>query len=281
MSKLDNIKIIADSSSDILKLEEIAFSSAPLKIKTAEKEYIDDSSLDVFGMVNDLKSYKGRSSTSCPNSEDWLAAFGDYENIFCITITATLSGSYNSCMIAKAEYENLHPERKVFVLNSLSTGPEMYLIVDKFKELLYGGMEFSDACRAVVDYSQKTGLLFMLESLKNLANNGRVSQIVAKMAGLLGIRFVGKASEKGDLEPIGKCRGEAKALECMLASMKSEGYSGGKVKISHCFNEDAAKKFEELLKRDFPQASVEIYSARGLVGFYAELGGMLVGFEKK
>ncbi len=281
MTDLKSVKIIADSSSDIFNLDGMSFASAPLKIKTAEKEYVDDDSLDVYGMVHDLKAYKGRSGTSCPNPEDWLAAFEDYENVFCITITATLSGSYNSCMIAKAEYERLYPERRVFVVNSLSTGPEMYLIVEKFKELLENGAEFSVACDKAVEYSKKTGLLFMLESLKNLANNGRVSPIVAKMAGLLGIRLVGKASEKGDLEPIGKCRGESKALECMLDALKNEGYIGGRVKISHCFNEDAANKFKAIINANFPEAAVEIYNCRGLVGFYAELGGMLVGFEKK
>lgn len=281
MTDLKNVKIIADSSADIFNLDGISFSSAPLKIKTAEKEYVDDDSLDVFAMVKDLKAYKGRSGTSCPNTEDWLAAFEDYENVFCITITATLSGSYNSCMIAKAEYERQHPERKVFVFNSLSTGPEMYLVVEKFKALLENGSEFSDACEGAVEYSRKTGLLFMLESLKNLANNGRVSPIVAKMAGLLGIRLVGKASTKGDLEPIGKCRGEVKALECMLAALEDEGFDGGRVKISHCFNEDAANKFKTMITARFPKATVEIYNCRGLVGFYAELGGMLVGFDKK
>lgn len=280
MTDVKSIKIVADSSADILALDGIPFSSAPLKIKTAENEYVDDASLDVFGMVKDLKSYKGRSGTSCPNPEDWLAAFEDYQNVFCITITATLSGSYNSCMIAKAEYEAQHPDRRVFVLNSLSTGPEMYLIVEKFKSLVESGVDFTEACEKASEYSKSTGLLFMLESLKNLANNGRVSHIVAKMAGLLGIRLVGKASDKGDLEPIGKCRGEAKALECMIDSLKNEGFTKGRVKISHCFNEEAANRFKSMILKTFPEASVEIYNCRALVGFYAELGGMLVGFEK-
>lgn len=105
---MEKFKIVADSSADLLSLPDISFSSSPLKIITSDAEYIDDQSLDVEKMVNDLLHYKGRSSTSCPNSEDWLRAFGDAQFVFCITITGTLSGSYNSACIAKKAYEELY-----------------------------------------------------------------------------------------------------------------------------------------------------------------------------
>ena len=280
MADLTKFKIVADSSADILSLDSFPFASAALTIKTAEKEYVDNAALDVLSMVSDLRAYKGRSGTACPNPEEWLNAFGDSEYVFCITITATLSGSYNACMIAKSEYESAHPGRRVFVLNSLSTGPEMALIIDKFCDLVASGADFDAACEGAAEYSKRTGLLFVLESLKNLANNGRVSPLVAKMAGLLGIRLVGRASDKGDLEPIAKCRGEAKAIDCVVENLEKLGYCGGRIKISHCFNEDAARKLLGAIKAKFPSAEPELYNCRGLVGFYAELGGMLIGFER-
>lgn len=273
-------KIVTDSSSDILTLPKVDFASAPLKIITSEKEYTDDSRLDVREMVRELGEYKGKSSTSCPNPADWLKAFGDAEKIFCVTITGTLSGSYNAACIAKSSYEEMHPGRRVFVLNSLSAGPEIHLIIEKLQELITAGENFDDICDAISKYSQKTGLLFMLESMKNLANNGRVSPLVARMAGLLGIRVVGKASDKGDLEPLNKCRGERKALETIVERMKSLGFRNGKVRISHCFNKDAGKMLKDLIKAEFSNAQIEIYKCRGLCSFYAEKGGMLVGFEK-
>ena len=274
------IKIVADSSSDILSLDGAEFESAPLKIVTAQKEYTDDASLDVYEMVTDLLSYKGKSSTSCPNIGDWLSAFGDADEVYCITITATLSGSYNAAMNAKRSYEESNPGKRVFVFNSLSTGPEMSLIIDKIKELIALDKSFDDICREVEGYSKKTGLLFMLESMRNLANNGRVSPIAAKMAGMLGIRVVGKASDKGDLEMLDKCRGEARALECIVSHLKDLGLRCGKVKITHCFNEAAAGSLKKLLEKAFEKISVEIGECRGLCSFYAEKGGMLIGFEK-
>ena len=96
-----NIKILSDSASDLLALSQVSFSVVPLKIVTVQKEYIDDDRLSVETMVKELKSYKGRSSSSCPNTGEWLEAFGDAEEVYCVTITGTLSGSYNAACAAK------------------------------------------------------------------------------------------------------------------------------------------------------------------------------------
>ena len=276
-----NFKIIADSSSDMLTLEGVPFEVTPLKIVTDKKEYIDNQNLNIDEMVNDLFSYKGKSSSSCPNVDEWITAFGDAQYIFCITITATLSGSYNAACIAKEMYEEQYPDRKVFVINSLSTGPEMKLIVEKIKELIIIGKTYGEICKEIELYTKKTGLIFMLESMKNLANNGRVSHIAAKAAGLLGIRVVGKASNVGDLQPLDKARGEQKAITSIINCMHEEGYWGGKVRIAHCQNEKVAESLKLLITNEFAKADVEIYACRGLCSFYAEKGGVLVGFEKQ
>ena len=277
---MKKIKIVADSSADLLVFEEMAFDNAPLKIITTEKVYTDDSTLDVRQMVDDLQHYKGKSSTSCPNTEDYLKCFGDADEIFCITITAALSGSYNAACLAKKQYEEAYPDKKVHVINSLSTGPEMYLIIEKISQLVKLGMEFDEICQEIGKYMKHTGLLFILQSMKNLANNGRVSHIAAKMAGVLGIRALGKASDRGDLEMLEKCRGEKRVLDSIIEQLKKLGYKGGKVRIAHCFNEEFANKVQDSLKTEFEQINVKLYNCRGLCSFYAELGGLLIGFEK-
>ena len=146
---MKSFKIVADSSADITSLSGIEFESVPLKIITAEREFCDNDSLDVSEMASFLYSYKGKSSTSCPNPEDWISAFGDAENVFCITITSTLSGCHNAALIAKSIYEEKYPERHVFVLDSLSTGPEMKLIIERAVTLASEGKSFEEVCEAV------------------------------------------------------------------------------------------------------------------------------------
>ena len=108
---MKKIKIVADSSSDVLEKAEIDFAGAALKIITAEKEFVDNASLDVAEMVSFLSQYKGRSRTSCPNAEDWLSAFGDADEVICVTITSGLSGSYNTARAAKQIYEETEGKR--------------------------------------------------------------------------------------------------------------------------------------------------------------------------
>lgn len=277
---MEKYRIVADSSADTFNLEAVSFGVAPLKIITNEKEFCDDQSLDLMGMVDFLADYKGKSSSSCPNTQDWLATFGEAQNIFCVTITATLSGSYNAANIAKNLYEEQHPERKVYVINTLSAGPELKLIIEKLSELISQNLDSEEIYQKINEYIATTGLLFMLESMKNLANNGRVSSMVAKAAGLLGIRVVGKASDVGDLQPLNKCKGQDKALSCIVEHIKNAGCKNGKILIAHCFNLEAAQKLEKRFYIELPHAKVQIYNCAGLCSFYAEKGGLLVGFEK-
>lgn len=273
-----NYKIVVDSSSDLLEMAGVPLACAPLKITSGEREFVDDANLDVADMVEYLRHYTGRSSTACPSAGEWIEAFGDAEYVFCVTITSNLSGSYNAAVVAKNEYEASYPGRKVGVLDSLSAGPELVLMVEKIQELMEQGVAFDDICEQVRAYAEKAELLFALGSLNNLARNGRVNPAVAKVAGVLGIRVVGKATN-GVLDPLSKCRGEKRALQEMVKQMELLGYQGGKVRISHCFNPEAVEKLSAQILEKWPQAQIQSWPARGLVSFYAELNGLLMAFD--
>lgn len=273
------IRIVVDSSADLITAEDRSVVSVPMKIITDSKEYVDDENLDVKVMTDDLASYHGKSGSACPGVGDWIEAFDGADRVFCITITSNLSGSYNSAMVAKETYESENPGKKVCVIDSLSAGPELKIIKEKIEELLAEGKEFEAICEAIAEYQKSTYLVFMLKSLTNLANNGRVSPAVAKIAGVLGIHVMGIASAVGTLEQKAKCRGEKKAIIAMWKQMKELGYKGGKVIIDHCFNEEAAKQLAEMIKNEFANAVIKISTTGGLCSFYAEQGGMLVGIE--
>ncbi len=277
---MSKIKIVADSSCDLFTLNYIDFGCASMKIITDEKEFVDDASLDVNGMVDYLYQYKGKSKSSCPNTNDWLDAFGDADDIFCVTITSGLSGSYNSACAAKQIYESENEGKRVHVFDTLSAGPEIALVIEKIEECIKQGMPYEDVCHNVAEYMKKTGLVFLLKSLKNFANNGRVSPVVAKLVGIAGICIIGKASNEGTLEPIHKCRGEKRSLETLVKSLETEGFCSGKISIGYCQNESAAKQLKEFILAKHKDAKIEIHEMRGLCSFYAEKGGVLVGFEK-
>ena len=272
-------KIVADSTANLLELEKIPFQSVPIKIFTSEREFLDNEDVDIKEMVDYLTTYKGKSGTACPSPDEYLEAYGEAEYIFCITITSTLSGSYNSARLAKEDYESANPGRKVFVVDSLSTGPEMELIIEKIIECIEQDIPFDEICNIITEYKKTTHLLFALETLANLANNGRVSYSVAKVAGLLGIRIIGKASNEGTLEIVTKARGEKKAVEGLFNNIENAGYNGGKVIITHWENEKNSMELKNLILSKYPDANVVVKLNRALCAFYAEKKGIIVGFE--
>jgi DegV family protein with EDD domain len=277
--ELTKVKIVADSSADLLSIENVSFAVAPLKMIATTGEYVDDEKLDVEKMLNELASNEDRVTTSCPSEGDWLDCFGDAEYVFCVTITSGLSGSCNSARIAKKDYEEQYPDRKVHIIDSLSAGPELLVLIEKLKELILAGKSFEETVAAIDEYQKRTGLVFMLRSLRNLKNNGRVNPIVAKIVGVLGTKIIGEASEKGELKPLIKHKSERTLMMKLLDCMKEKGYSGGKARIGHCRNESDALLLKQQILSAFPKADVILYKLRGLCSFYAEVGGVLIGFE--
>lgn len=272
-------KIVMDSAGDLMEMEGAEFSNVPLKILAGDREFVDDATTDVEEMVDYMSTYVGKSSTACPSAGEYLEAFGDEEEVYCVTITSGLSGSYNSAAIAAREYKERHPNRRIHVFDSLTAGPEMTLVAEKIKELVQQKLPFDKIVSLVEEYNLKTQLVFSLESLHNLAQNGRVPVAVAKLAGILSLRLVGKASDEGTLQPTGKARGDQKVPGELLKQLLSLGYKGGRVRIHHCCNLPSAQRLKQAIQDKFPKASIIIQKTNALCSFYAEKGGLLVGFE--
>lgn len=274
-----NYKIVCDSSSNIFTIPGVPYTTVPMKVVAGEKEYVDNAQLDLHGMVTDLKNHKGKSGSSCPNFQEWTDAFGDADAVFGITITKHLSGSYNAALQAAESYMEENPGKKAHIFDSLSTGPEMMMIVDKIRELMEAGLDFESVKAQVLEYHNHNHTLFCLQSMTNLARNGRVSPAVAKIAGLLGIRVVGDV-KGGEITPVHKPRGEKKALQLLVEMMAERGLrEDGLVRIAHCFAPETAQTLADMVKERFPGVRILVETTTALCSFYAEEGGMIIGFE--
>ena len=273
------VKIIADSSADIRAVEGVCFQSVPMTIRAGGRDFVDNEQLDTAAMLDFLASHNGPSGTACPGPENWMSAFEGADEIFVVCITGSLSGTWSSAMAARELYLQAHPDVKIHVFDSLSTGPEMLLLIEKLASLIREGKSFDEICAAGEEYLSSTHLLFILRSVHNLAQNGRVSKLVAGAIGILGIQILAVASEQGTIEPVEKCRGDKKARSAMVQAMYERGYRGGKVRISHAQNSEAAIAIERALRERFPLADIKTRLCGGLCSYYAERGGVIVGFE--
>lgn len=272
-------KIVADSSCDIWELNGVDFAVAPITISTDNKHYVDNQELDVHLMSEELAKYKGVSHTACPSVGSWLDCYEGYDEVFVVTLTGAMSGTYNSAMTAKGIYEEENENVKVHVFDSLSTGPEMRLLIEKLKEMIDEDLPFEEIVEKGQDYLNHTRLFFALKSLHNFAMNGRVSKAVASAIGVLNISIFATASEEGTIQQISKCRGEKKVVKSMIEHLEDAGYHGGKVRISHADNLKLAHNVRDKILELYPNADIIVYPMGGLCTYYAEIGGLLVGCE--
>jgi DegV family protein with EDD domain len=272
-----NRLVIADSSCDLKAKDNLEI--VPLTILVGDQTFVDDSNLDLDIFVNTLRRHNGETSTACPSVQTWNDQYEKADECFVVTMTSTLSGTYNSARVAAEMCQQDHPDKKIALFDTLSTGPEMVLLIEQIQKWITENLTFEQIKAAGTEYLKRTHLLFTLKSLHNLSANGRVPKIVASAFDLLNMRMIGVASPEGTIKPLFQCRGDRRALSKLIGYMKSEGYDGGKVRISHVLDPSVAENVKTQILSEWKNADILYYSTAGLCSFYAERGGMLVGFE--
>ncbi|WP_174853136.1 DegV family protein [Streptococcus sp. ZY1909104] len=277
-------KIVADSGCDYHQLAQLApdteFVSVPLSIQIGDQTFVDDASLDIDQMVSVMQSTSEAATSACPSTQAYEEAFAGAENVIVVTITGGLSGSFNAARVARDMYLEEHPHVNIHLIDSLSAGGEMDLLVTEINRLIASGLEFEEVVSAITTYQENSKLLFVLAKVDNLVKNGRLSKLVGAVVGLLNIRMVGEASSEGKLELLQKARGHKKSVTAAWDEMKKAGYKGGRIIMAHRNNEKFFQQFSDLVKETYPEASIEEVATSGLCSFYAEEGGLLMGYEK-
>ena len=273
------MRIVADSSCDLYSCDYSDFITVPLTVYTDERSFCDDENLNVTEMLDYLEKYKGRSYTSCPSITAWMQAFEGAEEIFVMTVTSALSGSYSSAVTAARQYKEIHPDVRIAVIDSLSTGAEELLAIRALIRFIHAKQTFDEVEENIRTYLKKSRLFFSFFSLHNLAQNGRVNKTVAAVLNALVITVTGTATSEGTIDVTGKARGEKKSLEMLYREMIKAGYHGGRAIITHTENEAGAARLRELILNEWPEADVHIFPTRGLCSYYMERKGVVVSCE--
>ena len=273
-------RIVVDSSSNLYTMEQADFRCVPLKVVTDTQEYLDDAALDAAAMAETLRTYKGKTGTSCPNVADWLEAYEGAEQLVVITITGTLSGSYNAAATARDMVLAEEPDRNIHLVNSRAAGGKMDLIFLLFDRYLASNpdVSFEDACAYFDSLEQNSKILFSLCNYENLAKAGRIPKAAGVIANKLNIRILGTASEAGKIELVGHTRGEKKMLNKIIDTMEAEGFTGGEVVIDHVENEAGAQALASRIVERWPGSKTIIMPCNGLDSYYAEMHGLIIGY---
>ena len=243
-----------------------------------DKVYIDDENLDTLEMLDALDNCPTAASTACPSPLSWSEKFQKFEKNIAIAITGSLSGSFASAVTGRDMTLEEKPGTDIAVLNSLSTGPALILCIERLKEMIHEGLDFSEIAKKAEEFIRNTNTVFALNSYENLIKAGRMSRTAGFAARLFGIWGIGEASEQGTIDIVGKARGAIKSVDFIINNMKHHNFLGGKVAISQCHSTDNAELLKKKILELWPGSRVDIYPTRGLCSYYAERGGLIVSY---
>jgi DegV family protein with EDD domain len=276
-------KIVADTGSNIREInnlpENVVYDIIPLILHVENKDFVDVPTLNIRELLDAVKAAP-ESSSACPAPGVYAEKFSGADNVICFTISSELSGSYNSAELGKNIALEDNPDANIYIFNSRSAGGEMDLLVEKAVELIKEGKEFQEVVDELHAYHEQTFVGFMLKSIENLVKNGHVSKMVGSVVGLLNINVIGVRSEEGTIEMSNRARGEKRALKTFINDILENGYNGKRMEIGHVDNLPLAEKFANQIKEKFADADINIRPTSGLCSFYAEDGGLIVGYER-
>ena len=247
-------KIIIDSCGELLERWKTDghIERASLTLTVDGEEIVDDETFDQAYFLKKIADSPNCPKSSCPSPEKYMEAFDcEADHVYAVTLSANLSGSYNSALLGR----NLLLENK----------PEE-------------GMEFEKVVETVEKYIESQHTYFVLENLETLRKNGRLSNLKAFVATALKIKPVMGSTPEGSIAQLDQARGINKALVKMVDYV-AKGAADSKNKvlgITHCNCPARAEIVKEAILKRIPVKDVVLLDTAGVSTMYANDGGIIV-----
>ena len=276
-------RIIGDSCLDLTPemKKEGKIKIVSLTLQVDGVDFIDDDSFDQKKFIKAVAEFEGCPKSSCPSPEEYKKAFGEDEvTAFGVTLSAELSGSYNSAVLGQRMIEEEFPNKKVYVFNSRSACIGETLVALKIQECAEKGASFEEIVEQVEDYIRRRETLFVLENLETLRKNGRLTGMKAALVSVLNIKPVMMGTPEGKIEQCAIGRGTKKALKKMIEEVgnRVSDFENRIFGISHCNCPDRALYVKEEIEKRYPFKQIIIADTAGVGTLYANDGGIVIAF---
>lgn len=274
-------KVVVDSCGELtdkMKQDE-HFESVALELQVDDYHITDDETFDQLDFLKKVKESKNCPKSSCPSPERYMKAFGEEaDNIYAVTLSSKLSGSYNSAELAKNLYQEEHPNKNVYIFDSKSASIGETLIAMKVQELEEAKHTFDEIIVKTEQYIDDMHTFFVLETLDTLRKNGRLSNLKAFVAGALNIKPVMGSTPEGSICQLDQARGMGKALERMIKEMLAvtTNCENKVLAISHCNCPERANTVKAKVEQLAKFKDIIVVNTAGVSSMYANDGGIIM-----
>ena len=274
-------RVVIDSCGDLteeLKNDE-RFKTASLSIDIDGYNIIDDETFDQADFLRRVAESPNCPKSSCPSPDAFMELFDcGAQNVYVVTLSSQLSGSYNSAVLAKQLYLEEHENVNIHVVDSKSASIGETLLAYKIKECEEAGLEFEQVVEEVEKYRDEQNTYFVLESLEALRKNGRLSNLKAFVVNKLNIKPVMGSTDEGAICQLGQGRGINKALDKMIdiAVSKAKNPKNMTIAVSHCNCKKRGEDVKNELIRKGGFKEVFLVDTAGISSLYASDGGIIL-----
>lgn len=274
-------KIIIDSCGELLDewKQDEHFESVPLTLNVGGETIIDDATFNQSEFLKKVAACETCPKSACPSPERYMKAFDcDADHVYAVTLSAELSGSYNSAVLGRNLLHEEQPDKKIYVFNSRSASIGETLIGLKIQECEEAGYTFEEVVSTVEEYIAEQNTFFVLDNLETLRKNGRLSTVKAFVASALKIKPVMGATPEGTICQLDQARGINKALIKMVQHIVDKTINSEKkvLAISHCNCLDRAMLLKNAIQEKLPVKKIVVLDTAGVSSMYANDGGVIV-----
>ena len=274
-------KVVIDSCGELLDewKQDPRFESVALTLSVDGVNIIDDETFDQADFLKRVAECPECPKSACPSPERYMRAFDcEAEHVYAVTLSAELSGSYNSAVLGKNLLQEDHPDRQIHIFNSKSASVGQTLIAMKIQECEEAGLPFEQVIETVDAYIEQQHTFFVLDNLETLRKNGRLSKVKALVASALKIKPVMGSTEEGAICQLDQARGMNKALVKMAQAIVEKTADSGQktLAISHCNCHERAILLKNALEERMPIKKIVILDTAVVSSMYANDGGVIV-----
>lgn len=273
-------KIVVDSCCELPDnyKKDSRFQIVPLGLEVGDYVIQDDENFNQKEFLRKVADYPQCPKSSCPSPEKYREAYHDEaDEIYAVTLSSHLSGSYNSAELGRSLYGEKYGEKKIHVVDSESASCGETQLVEKIIACKEAGLGFEETVKAVETFKRKMRTYFVLDNLETLRKNGRLSSVKALVASTLNIKPV-MVGNRGVIEQKGQAIGINKALAKMADFIVGDVEKTEEriLMITHCNCPERAEYMRGLMEKRASYRKILIMDTAGISSMYANDGGVIV-----